>query len=299
MLHVKVPATSANLGPGFDCLGIAVQLYNEAWVEIADSISFEVEGEGAGIIPRDESNLFYVSFARFYKEIGKKSLKIAVKQLNRIPIERGLGGSAATIVGGLLAASKISGKVLESRQMLELATEIEGHPDNVAAALLGGLTVAYRQGERVYAVSFEPHMSLDALVLIPDYKLSTKRSRSVLPKKVTLSDAVFNLSRVSLLVGGIIEGKIGLLVEGTKDVLHQPYRTKLLPYFQDTMAILWDLGINTASLSGAGPSIFAFIEHGAEAAIKDRLNERLKEIGAPYSIMFLEFDTVGGWASTT
>lgn len=297
MLHVKVPATSANLGPGFDCLGIAVQLYNEAWVEVADKTSFEVEGEGADVIPKDESNLFYISFKRFYEEIGKSAPQISVRQLNRIPLERGLGGSAATIIGGLLAASKISDITIQAEQMLELATEVEGHPDNVAAALLGGLTVAYYKDNHINAVSFEPHQTLNALILIPKYTLSTKTSRGVLPESVPLKDAVFNLGRVSLLIGGILEGKLTLLSDGTKDLLHQPYRTKLLPHFPETLAVLWDMGINTAVLSGAGPSIFAFTEHGVEHSIRNTLNERLREIKAPYKVLFLEFDTVGGWAS--
>lgn len=297
MIHVKVPATSANLGPGFDCLGIAVQLYNEAWVEVAETTSFEVEGEGADLIPKDESNLFYTSFKRFYKEIGKPAPQISVRQLNRIPLERGLGGSAATIVGGLLAASKISDISLQTEQMLELATEIEGHPDNVAAALLGGLTVSYYRDNRINAVSFEPHQTLNALILVPEYSLSTKTSRGVLPDSVPLKDAIFNLGRVSLLMGGVLGGSIALISDGTKDVLHQPYRTKLLPYFPETLAILWDLGINTAVLSGAGPSIFAFTEHGIEHSIKNSLSQRLQEIKAPYEVHFLEFDTVGGWAS--
>lgn len=298
MLHIKSPASSANLGPGFDCLGAALQLYNETWIKIGDKTVFEIEGEGIGDIPKDESNLFYVSFKKFYDYLSKKPPKIFVKQLNRIPVERGLGASAATIVGGLLAASRISGVVLSDEDFLALATELEGHSDNVCAAYLGGLTVSFRENSKVFAQSFTPSNLLDTLVLIPEHKLSTKVARDVLPKNVSLNDAVFNLSRVSLLVGGLIEGNMGVLSEATKDVLHQPYRIKLLPKFEEALKVLSEIGIKAAALSGAGPTIIAFINHGDEFDIKEILNQKLIEADLPYCPNFLEFDTIGAWAST-
>lgn len=293
MFSVKAPASSANLGPGFDCLGIALNLHNITYVGSSDSNSFIVGGEGSPLLPTNEDNLWYKSFETFFQEIKSPPPKIHVRQINHIPLGKGLGSSSAAIVSGLIAANEISGTKLSREKILELASKIEGHPDNVAAALYGGLTVAYNTNDGIKAKTFPVSNNISFLLLVPENKFLTKEARSVLPKNIPVSDVIFNISRTALLVGGLLRGDFKILAEAVEDRLHQPYRLPLIPDFDKVLPALKSLGIDSVALSGAGPSIICFLKKEQTATISEKLGDLLSELGVSYKPEFLEIDNTG------
>ncbi len=259
-VRVKVPATSANLGPGFDAIGLALQFFNELTLSVAAGPRPEVqiEGEGAESLPRDESHLSLQAAGALFKAAGLKPPPWALRQINRIPIGAGLGSSAAAIVGGMVAANAFLPHPLSREQILELAVQMEGHPDNVAPAIYGGMVISCReQGElRTYHTSPAPGLRL--LLAVPDIILSTSTARRILPEQVTHSDAVFNAGRAAALAAALLAGKEDVLSWATEDRLHQPYRYHLIPGSEAAVAAARRAGAGGAAISGAGPSIIAF-----------------------------------------
>jgi homoserine kinase len=258
MIDVKVPATSANIGPGFDCLGIALNMYNHFYVEETDgglSIS------GCEEIFRNETNLFYISMKKCFEKIGCidkiKGLNIRIE--TDIPVSRGLGSSASCIVGGILAANEIGKGNLPIDVMLELASEIEGHPDNVTPALLGGMTVSVSEGGRVYYQKVNLPKGIRFCSIIPDFTLSTKDARSVLPDYIPRQDGIFNIARVSLLISALSNGDLDLIKIACMDKLHQPYRESLIPGYGEIIDECRNLNCLGVFLSGAGPTIMTLI----------------------------------------
>ena len=203
----RVPATTANLGPGFDCMGAALDVHLTVTLRRDTNASFLVRGEGAGNIPNDESNLVYRSAAALYERTGAPVPPLRVRCVNRIPLRRGLGSSAAAIVGGFGAANALEGSPLTPEQVFQACAEIEGHPDNVAPALFGGFQVVAREGDAFVRGAIKAKRGLKAMVFIPTHEVVTKEARAVLPKKVGLEDAVYNVSRASLLALAL--GKAG------------------------------------------------------------------------------------------
>jgi len=255
---VSVPASTSNLGPGFDALGLALKLYNDFIVEPADFYSVEIEGEGADTLPKDEKNLFLRAYRSTMEYLGQ-SQPIKVKQINRIPLGRGLGSSATAIVGGILAAEKISGKELSLPEVIDVAFKFEPHPDNVLPAYTGGFVVAATNGDLTY-VKLDWPEELKVIIVVPELFLSTEDSRSVLPDKYSREDVIFNIQRVGLLLGALQKRDFGLLKEAVKDRIHQPYRCDLIPSFWEVLSEGYKAGAYAVYLSGAGSCIGALAD---------------------------------------
>jgi homoserine kinase len=257
LLRVRVPATVANLGPGFDALAMAVDVENQVDVDTEAQPAVLVEGEGSGELPEDASNLVFRSMAYLAREAGGSLPPFQLRCRNAIPLERGLGSSAAATVAGLLLANKLLGARLGSAQLLEVAVDIEGHPDNVAACLLGGLVLAYLSRNGWRAEPLQPNPSLRPVLLVPEEeRVLTADARRVLPLEVPLSDAAHNVGRAALAVVALTD-RPELLVEALEDRLHQARRLLLAPASRALFQDLRDAGL-AVCVAGAGPSLLAF-----------------------------------------
>ncbi|MGW8484149.1 homoserine kinase [Microbacterium sp. NPDC055903] len=261
-VSVRVPATSANLGPGFDTLGLALSVYDDLVVtELAeDRLEIEVEGTGADEIARDESNLVYRSILHVYADAGREAPGLRIQARNGVPHGRGLGSSGAAVVAGILAAKGLlAGDVeLDDAALLRLATELEGHPDNVAPALFGGLTIAWTGEDGPRHKKLLVHRGVAPLVLVPEHTLSTALARSLQPTQVPREDAVFNVSRSALLIAALTQSP-ELLLDATADRLHQDYRAEAMPETSGLVRALRDAGF-AAVVSGAGPSVLVLCD---------------------------------------
>ncbi|MEW5990698.1 MAG: homoserine kinase [Chloroflexota bacterium] len=264
---VEVPATTANLGAGYDCLAMALELTNRIGLEVRSwgrgAIELSVEGEGAGELPADSRNRFVQGVEAAIRE-ARGSLPDGaswrIEMVNRIPLARGLGSSAAATVGGLLAANSLLGDALSTADLLRLATAIEGHPDNAAAVLLGGFVASAAVGDAVEAIRFDVPRGIRAVVFVPDLRLSTAEMRKVLPARVPREDAVANLGRVAVGVAGLATGRRDILGVLTQDRLHERYRASAYPQLPRMIDDARSAGALGACLSGAGSSIVAFTD---------------------------------------
>ncbi len=257
MIKVTVPATSANVGAGFDALGLALSLHNTVTLEESDRI--DIQSSDGSLIPTGTSNLVYRSARAVFDQLGQPLPGICIRQENPIPMARGLGSSSACIVAGILGANALLGSPLTPRQMLTLAASIEGHPDNVAPAMLGGfVTSVYDEGQ-VYSARKAINEELAFAAFIPNFKLLTEKARAALPKTVERADAVYNLSRAALATAAFCDGDYELLKVATKDALHQQYRLPLIPGGERVFELAWDLGAYAVYISGAGPTIMAVV----------------------------------------
>ncbi len=261
-IKIRVPGTTANCGPGFDTVGIACTIYNDLELTLSDQdgISLEVTGEGAGYIPSDESNVVVKAIKMILNKTGYKASGIKLSMINNIPLARGLGSSAAAIVGGLVGANELTGRHFTNQDILNMATAIEGHPDNVAPAIFGGITVSIMDSGSAKYLRFLPPTDFSMVAVIPEFNLSTRAARKVLPDTVLYADAVFNVSRASLLIGALCTGELKLLSHALQDRLHQPYREKLIPGMAQVLAAARQTGALGATLSGAGPCLLAFAD---------------------------------------
>lgn len=254
---VRVPATSANLGPGFDTLGMALSFYDELEVEaVAGEGAFvEVIGEGAGEVPTDATNLVVQSIIFTFNRFGQEVPGLRLKAHNIIPHGRGMGSSGAAVVSGIVAAKGLLAGVVEisDQDLLELATEIEGHPDNVAPALFGGLTIAWTDETGPHFKKLFVHRGVALLELVPNHKMSTALARSLQPESVPHEDAVFNVSRSALLIAALTQSP-DLLMAATEDRLHQDYRAAAMPETNSLVELMRENG-HAAVVSGAGPSV--------------------------------------------
>ena len=257
-IKVRVPATTANLGPGFDTLGLALDLWNETSFNLnADGILVEVSGEGAGTLSTDANNLVASSALRVFKESNVEAPQgLHIKCNNQIPLGSGLGSSAAAVLTGLLGGNALAGNPLSSSQIVRLASEIEGHPDNVAPALLGGLTIVIADGEEIITRKIEV-APITVIVMLPDVKLPTKAARQALPEQVSLKDAVYNIGRNAMVVEALRYGDLELLAKSMQDRLHQSVRLESIPGGQAAISAAQEAGA-AAGVSGAGPGIVAF-----------------------------------------
>ncbi len=286
---IETPATTANLGPGFDCLGLALDWWNTIVVERAAEWKIQVRGLTENI-PADRSNMTIEHMRLFFKHIGKPLPPARVAMTNRIPIGRGLGSSAAALVGGLVAGNALAGEPLSRFELLELANEFEGHPDNVSAALFGGFTVSTFEGARVTSASVEPPRAWRAVLFIHDHALSTKFARKILPKKIPRADAVYNIGRAALLTFAFLTENPELLHVGTQDRLHQPYREHLVDGMAELLAAARQAGAGGAALSGAGPSLLALAPSPKIAArVRDAMREtaRARQVNGEVHIVKL------------
>jgi homoserine kinase len=292
---VKVPATTANLGPGFDALGLALDLWNEAeFIATQDKqIIVTVKGEGAGSLPTDANNAIVDAALQLYDLAKKPCPGLRINCINRVPIGSGLGSSSAAMLTGMLGANALLDSPLSDEDILKLAIETEGHPDNVAPAMLGGLVASIVYEERVISLKLPAranHSSVHVTIVLPDFDFPTKQARAILPKQVERKDAIYNISRAVLVTEALRTGDLDLLGKAMTDALHQPYRLPLIPGAQVAMDAARHAGAAAVALSGAGPSLIAFSskQNPAVGAAMKRafesagLSARIFELGTSY-----------------
>ncbi|KAF0693106.1 Aste57867_15895 [Aphanomyces stellatus] len=258
---VRVPATTANMGPGFDCIGMAVDIWNEVTVERADAFSLTNEGEGTGILPTDATNLVVVGLKAAFDAAGQDMPLLRIHCRNRIPFARGLGSSSAGIVAGIIAGLVIAGHELSvhgKEELLQLAANIEGHPDNVAPCIYGGLQLGIFTDNRWYSSRVQIPDTMQCVMFIPETTGPTSVARSILPKKIDRSDAVFNIGRSAILVNALSSGNLAELRHATQDKLHQPQRgAEQYPHLFPLVDAALESGAHACFLSGAGPTVLA------------------------------------------
>ena len=295
-IRVRVPGTSANCGPGFDAIGVACTIYNDLELTLKgeEGLVIEIEGEGAANIPADERNIVLRAIRTILKRAHREDevKGFHIRMTNHIPLSRGLGSSAAAIVAGLKAANALLGNRFSRRELLQMATNIEGHPDNVAPAIFGGFTISVVTRGRVECFSLMPRMPLKLVVAVPEFPLSTRLARSVLPEQVKMKDAVFNVSRAALLVAALTKGQPRFLRSAFADALHQPYREKLIPGMKDVFRAACRAGALGASLSGAGPCLIAYTLEN-EAAVGQAMVEAFQEHEIEAHALQLSLDAHG------
>ena len=265
-VSVKVPATSANLGPGFDTLGMALSYYDELVVEVVagSGAVVEVHGEGSGEVATDESNLVVKSLAYTFDKFGQKVPGLKLTAHNIIPHGRGMGSSGAAVVSGIVAAKGLLEGIVKisDQELLTIATELEGHPDNVAPALFGGLTIAWEDETGPHHKKLFVHRGVSPLELVPNHKMSTALARSLQPESVPHDDAVFNVSRSALLIAALTQSP-ELLLAATEDRLHQDYRAAAMPETDAIVKLMREHG-HAAVVSGAGPSVLVLASDPAQ-----------------------------------
>lgn len=293
-VKVCVPGTTANCGPGFDAVGIACTIYNELELTLnrSDKLNIEILGEGRGVIPSDEQNIVWQAVQAVLARTGKSYHGAHIKMTNNVPLARGLGSSAAAIVAGLVAANAAVGGPLSKQQLFELATEFEGHPDNVAPAIFGGITLSAVYQEKAHCLRFLPPGVLEMVVAIPAFNLSTKAARQVLPETVAYQDAVFNISRTALLIGALSQGAFGHLQCALEDRIHQPYREALIPGMRDVFQAANRQGAYGSAISGAGPCLIAFTQQNA-APIGEAMVAAFKANNIDATYVILHIDQAG------
>lgn len=301
MFHIQVPATSANLGSGFDCIGMAFQLYNHLWVEESHQELEIIVKHNPGMVPTNKSNLIYRTICRFYEELLPDTPVPGIKMIQEdyIPPARGLGSSAACVVGGLLAANRLSGLRLPLDKLVNLAAKIEGHPDNSTPALVGGVVVGAMKEEAEQADNLEyiklkvsKLSDLHFAVMIPEFSLCTEKARSALPTSFSRKDAVFNASRTALLTAALIQGEFDKLSCAVDDRLHQPYRSALIPNMEEIFLQAKRFEARAAFLSGAGPTLIAVVT-GDTDGFKKLMCEFLNQLPQKWEFKYLAPDLEG------
>ncbi|MDP4095648.1 homoserine kinase [Paenibacillus sp. P96] len=294
-VRVRVPASTANLGPGFDTLGMALNLY--AWIEMkqSDETRFYLHGDQFKDIPADKSNLIYGVAQMLFREAGVSVPELEISMYSDIPLTRGLGSSASAIIGALAAANALIGSPLSDAKLFDMATAIEKHPDNVGASLYGGVIAAIWDGEHAQCIKLEPNDNLETLVVIPEFQLSTSKARGVLPAKFPLQDAVYNISRSSLLVAALATGNFAVIAEAMKDRIHQPYRAALVPGMAEILQGASRHGALGAALSGAGPTLLALVDRREErkAELESYFKETMQRESVQVRMMWLKPEAHG------
>lgn len=287
-ITARVPATVANLGPGFDCLGLAVGLYTDITLETGSGrAGMEITGEGYEHLPTGRSNLARRAIARYFDLTGRTLPPYWLQMHNRIPVSGGLGGSAAAIVGGLVLANRLCDDALSPGQLLELATEIEGHPDNVAPALEGGMVVATTDDGRVVYVRVPVPKQLRTVVFVPDFAMPTAEARRILPRSVHRQQAIFNIGRTAMLVAAMFSGRLDVLGVATQDQLHQPYRQQMFPAMPRFFSAATNAGALGAYLCGAGSALMALCD-GSENEVVAAFRRTGEEEGIAGRVGVLE-----------
>jgi homoserine kinase len=290
---LRVPATSGNLGPGFDALGLAVSLYNDVEARPSERLSLVTVGEGEGELPAGKGNLLLDAYHEAFRLRKQKPVPLAIRVRARIPVARGLGSSAAAIAAGICLAAPRTSPPLSLDEAIALGTRMEGHPDNVLSALVGGITVGVADRGEVHWMPLSKGRGLAVVILVPQRKLATKVARGVLPKKVPMADAVHNLSRAALLAASLASGRHAQLAGALDDRLHQPYRAKLVPGLAKALREARGIGAHGAYLSGAGPSI-GFLFPNDEAVLAHALTE-LKARFPGFAVKRLKVAQRGAW----
>jgi homoserine kinase len=277
---VSVPATTSNLGPGFDCIGAALNLYNKFEFAHSEELKISAAGLFADKIAKNKNNLIYQSFEQFYDRIGQPKPVIALHVDAQVPLARGLGSSATAIIAGLVGGNLLAGSPLSQLELLNMAIEVEGHPDNVAPAMLGGCQLIASKVSSGWEFCALPwHEQVAIAVAIPDFELSTSKARQALPKQVSLKDAIFNASHLALLTQALITANPDWLQSALQDKLHQPYRQSLIPGMEAVQAAAIASGAYGLVISGAGPTLLALGEPTKIDAIGDAMTEAWQKLG--------------------
>lgn len=282
LIRVKAPATTANMGPGYDCLGLALDVWNTLEIEVLKGGEpvVEVTGEGADELGTGRDNLIYRAMEFLFQDVGEDMPAVRINCDNAIPIARGMGSSAAAIAGGLVAANYLCSQEYTANDLLEMAATIEGHPDNVAAAVLGGMQLVIidqtDEGNRLYTVPLNVPPELHAVVFVPQVRISTKDARAVLPEKVSMADAVHNMGRVGLLVAAMATNHPEYLTVATQDRIHQPYRQPLFPAMKVIFQAALDAGAMGVFLSGSGSTVLALTK-GREMTVAYEMAEAARQ----------------------
>jgi homoserine kinase len=291
---IRVPASTANLGSGFDVLGLALGLYNTIEMETTSrGVELTVEGEGAERLQGEGKKSLVVRAAEAaFAHLGVTPPGLKVHLKNEIPLKRGLGSSGTACLGGIIGAAELTGRPLSPQEILRLALPLEGHPDNITPSLVGGLTASCLSEGEVRYVKIPLPEAISIVAVIPERQLSTAEARRALPRQVPFADAVHNVSRVALLVGAMVAGDLSLLDEATRDRLHQPYRAKLLPGMEEVLEVARRGGALAAFLSGAGSTVVALVNQGAET-VGAEMAETWARIGLRAEVKVLAIDREG------
>jgi homoserine kinase len=292
---VTVPATTANLGPGFDCIGAALTLYNQVKFTFPSNQETQiiVTGLEADRVSTDKTNLLYQSFTKIYHHLGKPVPNVSIEIHLNIPLARGLGSSATAIVGGLIGANYLAGSPLTPSEIREIAITLEGHPDNVVPALLGNCQLSVGETGNWQVCPITWHQDIIPVVAIPNFELSTETARSVLPKELSYSDAIFNIARLGLLIKGLDTAQADWLSMAMEDKLHQPYRQSLIPGYEIVQQAAKAAGAYGMVISGAGPSLLALTHINHTAAVTTAIEKAWQTIGINADVLALAVDTKG------
>ena len=301
---VTVPATTANIGPGFDCLGAALSLYNHfhftPFTPLSDSAPFQitVEGKEAKRVNTGESNLAYRAFLKCYERMGQTPPPVHIKIRLGVPLSRGLGSSSTAIVGGIVGANALAGSPLDDLALADLANDIEGHPDNVVPALLGGAQLAAMAKGRLQICDLAWHEAVTPVVVIPDFEVSTADARQVLPVQYSRADAIFNAAHLGLLLRGLATGNGEWIGGGMGDRIHQPYRKKLIAGYDEVRHAALQAGAWGLVISGSGPTLMALTPPDAATAVCEAM--RLAWAHQPFAVdaHCLQLDTQGAVTET-
>jgi homoserine kinase len=304
---VTVPATTANLGPGFDCIGAALTLYNQfkftrldlspSWLgKETGVVTIDVRGEEAARVDTSADNLLYKAFLNFYQHLGRTPPPVQIEIELGVPFARGLGSSATAIVGGLVGANQLAGELLDNVELMNLAIAMEGHPDNVVPALLGGcrLSASAEEAMEEWEVCDIPwHNDIVPVVAIPDFELSTQEARRVLPSHYSRADAIFNIAHLGLLLRGLETGQSDWLRASLDDRIHQPYRQTLIPGYESVRTAALALGAYGMVISGAGPTLLALANSASAQAVVAAMADAWKVKGITGQVRSLALDTQG------
>lgn len=298
-VSIAVPATTANLGPGFDCIGAALSLYNEfqfTQINTAETkLKINVTGAEALRVQTDENNLLYQAFLKFYQYIDKTPPAVEIDIKLGVPLARGLGSSATAIVGGLVGANLLAGEPLRQVDVMQLAIEMEGHPDNVVPALLGGCRLAatglVKQEWEICNIPW--HWDVVPVVAIPDFELSTAEARSVLPSEYSRGDAIFNAAHLGLLVRGLETGRGDWLRVAMQDKIHQPYRKSLIQGYDAVYSAAVNAGAYGLVISGAGPTLLALADTEKAEVVSQAMKSAWQEAGVGAQAKVLKVDFQG------
>ena len=292
MIKIRIPATSANIGSGFDSLGLALNLYNYIYMEQIDGI--EIKSKDHTVIPTGENNLVYKTAKHLFEICGKPFTGLHIEQENNIPMTRGLGSSSACIVGGLFGANELMGNPLSQDELVNFAAVMEGHPDNSTPAILGGLVTAVIDEGKVYCVKQEITEKLCFFAFTPASEMSTEMARAALPQTIAHKDGVFNLSRAALMSVSLYSGKFQNLRIAAQDRLHQPYRLGLIKDGDKVFQLAYDLGAYAAYISGAGSTLMAIVDEKMAESFEAEARKGLDHLGhQSWEIKKMMIDNLG------
>ena len=291
-VHVRVPATTANIGPGFDCLGCALSLYAGFTCEILDEPG-RLEITGCPEIYRNEDNLFVRAYRRAEREMDVRPASIRVDIHTDVPVSRGLGSSASLLAGGVAAANALNGGLLSRQTLVELCNEMEGHPDNIAPAVLGGMCASFVEDGKPVTVQVDVAENVGFIALIPNFETETKAMRAVLPKEIPFADAVFNSSRLAVMLHGFERGDLELIAKALDDRLHQPYRRPLIHEYFRAEAAAKEAGCAAFCISGSGSTCLGVCEASGAETVAEKIQQALSDSQYEWRVRALKVDREG------